>query len=234
MPRGVACKCVLKVPAKGTPLVDDNDEAAAAVVEASLAKGSVDSAYTSSEEDVGTKRRKRVAVPSRTAAGGPALSAAVDPRPAAVVAKPAAEDPAPPASAEGQDYSAALLEMLDSDDEDKAVDAEDACAAAGPVAVSSVVPAVNAASLFNGAAGGVNDIRAHQRALSSLVEARQLADECVLGKSEATDAMWIDSTVNAGSIMLANIKMLTETIHDMTAVVQHSSQHLGQLEDVTV
>ena len=142
MPRGVACKCVLKVPAKGTPLVDDNDETAAAVVEASLAKGSVDSAYTSSEEDVGTKRRKRVAVPSRTAAGGPALSAAVDPRPAAVVAKPAAEDPAPPASAEGQDYSAALLEMLDSDDEDKAVDAGDACAAAVPVAVSSVVPAV--------------------------------------------------------------------------------------------
>ena len=156
MPRGVACKCVLKVPAKGTPLVDGNDEAAAAVVEVSLAKGSVDSAYTSSEEDVGTKRRKRlvVAVPSRDAAEGP--SAAVDPRPAAVyprpavvdsrpaavVVKPAAEYPAPPVSAEGQDYAAALLEMLDSDDEDKVVDAGDACAAAVPVAVSSVVPAV--------------------------------------------------------------------------------------------
>ena len=82
-------------------------------------------------------RRKRlvVAVPSRAAAEGPS-----DPRPAAVVVKPAAE--APPVSAEGQDYAAALLEMLDSDDEDKVVDAGDACAAAGPVAVSSVVPAV--------------------------------------------------------------------------------------------
>ena len=83
-------------------------------------------------------RRKRlvVAVPSRAAAEGPS-----DPRPAAVVVKPASEYPAP-LSAEGQDYAAALLEMLDSDDEDKVVDAGDACAAAGPVAVSSVVPAV--------------------------------------------------------------------------------------------
>ena len=45
-------------------------------------------------------RRKRlvVAVPSRAAAEGPS-----DPRPAAVVVKPAAEYPAPPVSAEGQD-----------------------------------------------------------------------------------------------------------------------------------
>ena len=84
-----------------------------------------------------TDRRQRlsVVVPSRVAAEGP-----FDPRPAAVVVKPAAE--APPVSAEGQDYAAALLEMLDSDDEDKVVDAGDACAAAGPVAVLSVVPAV--------------------------------------------------------------------------------------------
>jgi hypothetical protein len=83
-------------------------------------------------------RRKRlsVVVPSRVAAEGPS-----DPRPAAVVVKPASEYPAP-LSAEGQDYAAALLEMLDSDDEDKVVDAGDACAAAVPVAVSSVVPAV--------------------------------------------------------------------------------------------
>ena len=102
MPRRYPCKCVIKIPAEDTSFVDDNAKAATAVVEASLVKGSVDSsaAYSSSEEDVGTKRQsvgaapvsvKRLAVPSSAAAEGPVLPAAVDPRPAAVVAKSAAE-----------------------------------------------------------------------------------------------------------------------------------------------
>ena len=85
MPQKYACKCVFKLPAEDTSFVDDNAKAAAAVVEASLAKGSVDSSYSSSEEDVGTKcpsvggapfSVKRLAAPSPVAVEGPVLPAA--------------------------------------------------------------------------------------------------------------------------------------------------------------
>ena len=115
--------------------VDPDEKERVAVAKRRLDEFFVDDSSVAVPGPTDRRQRLSVVVPSRVAAEGP-----FDPRPAAVVVKPAAE--APPVSAEGQDYAAALLEMLDSDDEDKVVDAGGACAAAGPVAVSSVVPAV--------------------------------------------------------------------------------------------
>jgi hypothetical protein len=88
----------------------------------------------------------------------------------------------------------------------------------------------NAASLYNAADSQGDDGSAHlEGALVSLIEARQLADECALGTNN-TGIAWIDSSENAGNIMLDNIRTLTNAVDDMIALVR-SARRQG---DVTV